>query len=693
MNQRTLPTTALGVVCLIFLMHAPGTTFARAPHVTFTLNALGLAVRQPDTLMIAGQLNNVGLDDALRVRIEHVRLGPASLLTAVPVRVGRIDSGGSAMVQVSVDAARLVQRSQYELVLVGSYETARSGEDESNADEAKGDEAEADNGKTDKGKTDEGKTGRGEGGDDERRGDRHRFRVEGSLSIPPASPGQAVFGSVTVGAATVSGGGFPAQLPEFDADVNLAAPVVPTAPFVAGTPTATGTSAVAAPIGDPPSVTFKVNRGLGISGAGIGCSGDPAAACAEPSGAVTGGGVVFFSANWAAGYSTDGGNTFTKLNPTTIFPNDAVGFCCDQIVQYVPSIDRFIWVLQGGNSNGYRLATASPAQVVSSGGTAWTYWNLTPQVFGQPVGTGFDYPDLSVGNSYLYMSWDAGDGNGCPSGCTTGFQVARMSLAEIQAAGTLFIEFTDPSDGPSGITWGDHLTQDTGDEIFWAGHNGNNQLRVFSSAESSNTYSWRDVGISSWANNAPTSTTPDGQDWLAKNFNGPNGNSFPRNGIIGATRSFNQLWFAWSAGTDSNFQQPHIEMVTLDRGNNFNPIQQVQIWNNSYAFAYPALATNACSSEVGLSFEYGGNGNYENHVVGFWGDFIAYITTGSDTGTDRFGDYVSVRQATPTQSDPGNLFAAFGFGVNKVASPGTGSTTDVHYVSFGRPATSCVIIP
>ena len=66
-----------------------------------------------------------------------------------------------------------------------------------------------------------------------------------------------------------------------------------------------------------------------------------------------------------------------------------------------------------------------------------------------------------------------------------------------------------------------------------------------------------------------------------------------------------------------------------------------------------------------MSFEYGGNGNFENHVVGFWGDFVAYITTSSDAGTDRFGDYVTIRRAPPTENEPGNFFTAFGFGVNK----------------------------
>src|SRR5262249_21347049 len=150
--------------------------------------------------------------------------------------------------------------------------------------------------------------------------------------------------------------------------------------------------------------------------------------------------------------------------------------------------------------------------------------------------TGFDYPDLSVGDNDLYMSWDAGAG--CPSGCTQGFQVARTSLSGLQAGGTITIQFTNPSKGT--MAWGSHVMQNTLDEVFWAGHNNNSSMRVFSAQESSNTYFWRDVGVSTWANNAPTSLTPDNQDWLAKNFHGPGGNSFPYNGIIGATRSGNE---------------------------------------------------------------------------------------------------------------------------------------------------------
>jgi hypothetical protein len=500
------------------------------------------------------------------------------------------------------------------------------------------------------------------------------FTLSTDLLIPPDAPGSNTLGTVEVVPSSTSGP-YPGQPPTFDEEVNPQRWTVPTGPFVSGTPSE-GTMVKPAPFGDPPAIAFNANNALNLVSGNFN---GQASTVAEPSGGATADGVVFATANWTAAYSMDGTN-FTQLDPTTIFPNDAVGFCCDQIVQYVPSIDRFVWLLQG---NGYRLATASPDDILMFGGQAWTYWNLTPGIFGSC--TSFDYPDLSVGNNELYMSWDAG------KSCSGGLQVARTSLAGIGAGGTITIEFTHPSDAP--MAWGSHLTQDTGDEVFWAGHNNNSNIRVFSLKEGDGFYSWRDVGISSWANNAPTSLTPDGQDWLAKNFNGPGGNSFPRNGVIGATRSGDQLWFAWTAGTDSNFQQAHVEMVQLDPSNSFHKDQQVQIWNNDYAFAYPALATNGCTGEVGLSFEYGGNGaHYENHVVGFWGDYLAYITTGSDVGTNRFGDYVSIRQALPTGADPGNLFAAFGYGLNSVPPPVGGTNTDVHYVLFGRPAAFCNII-
>ncbi len=613
---------------------APSLVKAQVSAVQFVTDQPGIAALGSN-LMVSLPIRNGGSLDATNVTVNSVTLQSGILAspTTFPVLLGTVAAGGRAIFQANFDATGLSQSTPYLMTVTGTYQVG---------------------------------------------GVTAGLSLNRFVIIPVASPGVGFSQTTAVGPNFVTGAPYPAQPINLAIDANETGPTVPTGPFVPGTPTPSGTASIPAalaataqlrlaqPQQQPPAITFNANNGLGINSAGLSCSGVASASCAEPSGANSGS-VIFVTTNWTAAYSTDGGTTFNQIDPTTVFPNDAVGYCCDQVVQYVPSIDRFIWLLQG---TGYRLAMASPADIVNSGGTSWTYWNLTPSVFGT-TGSAFDYPDLSVGNNSLYISWDAA----CSPSCSGGLQVARIALTGIQAGGTISIDYTNQSD--SNVAWGSHLSQNTQDEIFWAGHNGNSDLRVFSWAEGSNTYYWRDVTVSSWSNATLTSLSPDGQDWMNKL------SGFPANSVIGATRSANQLWFAWSAGTDGNFQQPHVEMVTLDRNNNFNVNQQVQIWNNGYAFVYPALATNACTGEVGLSLEYGGNGNYENHVVGFWGDYTVYTTTNSSVGTTRYGDYVTIRQ-DPTPNLYGAFFDAFGYGLNAIPAPGSGTQTDARYVVFGR---------
>src|SRR3984893_2423749 len=68
----------------------------------------------------------------------------------------------------------------------------------------------------------------------------------------------------------------------------------------------------------------------------------------EPSLSVNGD-VVFYTGNWYAAISSDGGNTFKFIDPKGMAqPADPpeMTFCCDQVVNYMPSIDTFVWLLQ-----------------------------------------------------------------------------------------------------------------------------------------------------------------------------------------------------------------------------------------------------------------------------------------------------------------------------------------------------------
>ncbi len=180
---------------------------------------------------------------------------------------------------------------------------------------------------------------------------------------------------------------------------------------------------------------------------------------ADISGAESGS-VVMSSGNWYAVYSTDSGSTFTSINPTTVFDNTADGgFCCDQIILYAPSIDRFLWLMQfstGSNGkNRLRIAAASPETVTSSKCTSWTYWDLTSDALGVVTTTTdatqknpihwLDYPNMSLGDNYVYISIDNVGAGGASPPTGGGSSSASPSPTSRPAARSITAILTGPS--------------------------------------------------------------------------------------------------------------------------------------------------------------------------------------------------------------------------------------------------------
>src|SRR5215472_18425410 len=96
-----------------------------------------------------------------------------------------------------------------------------------------------------------------------------------------------------------------------------------------------------------------------------------AASVSEPSVSAAGD-VVVYTGNWYAARSIDAGQTFQYINPFNAFPDPPnLGYCCDQVVNYLPTIDTFVWLLQYGPKSGpqqdniQRLAFATSDQVRS----------------------------------------------------------------------------------------------------------------------------------------------------------------------------------------------------------------------------------------------------------------------------------------------------------------------------------------
>jgi hypothetical protein len=521
-------------------------------------------------------------------------------------------------------------------------------------------------------------------------GTRHPFALVHVLAIPEAAPGSAESDTATVELG--SPGGSPGdEANSNEEDVNEDAYTTPIGLFVPVTPSASiqvqnvESTGVQRPIASGSSVTFVLNEALPSS------LYPQNLLAREPSGATAyplldpQASVVFITANASAAYSIDGGATFTALDPRSVFPSIPSGyggFCCDQIVQYVPGRDLVVWLMQffkasSGAHNGanfLRLAVANTRDIATDAYTAWKYWDLkSDQTFGFK-GSGLDFPDMAVGTNNLFISVDAGN-NGTPGSPPRGLMVIRVALDDLVArANPLPLHWVNPKYGGTAI--GSHLAQTPGDTAFWAGHKDTSTLRIFHWPDGSSVFHWRDRTTQSYLNKNYSSTTPapNPQDWMTKM------NSGTTDHILGATRSGNDLWFAWTAAANPPaFPQPYVALVDLDIASDFKVNQQSQIWTPDRSFAYPALATNAATGEIGFSLETGGPGFYENHAVGFVGGVI-FITTDSVAGTTRYGDYTTIRQdPMPT------LFDAFGYEVLTSPSGTPPNQAHVHYVVFGRP--------
>jgi hypothetical protein len=381
--------------------------------------------------------------------------------------------------------------------------------------------------------------------------------------------------------------------------------------------------------------------------------------------------VVMMSGNWYVDVSTDGGGSWKRFDPTTIFPNTlGSGFCCDQIVHYVPSIDRFVWYMQhvkGADSSGvFRLAVASSQAIVAGFTTAWTYWDFRSDDFGLP-GMDLDYPDLAFTRQFLHF---------CTDEIGVNLLIGRFDLNELAAGGGLNYRFTTPTDAPG--DYGGHLAQNSLDGAFWAGHKDNATLWVYSWPDSSTNYSWTEVKVAKWPNKTLSSTSPGSVDWLNKL------NDFPRNGVIGAARSGNSLWLGWCAskgkGESGGFDFPnaHIRIAEIEISTMAKK-SEMQIWNNDYAFAYPALNVNP-KGEVGIVLGWGGKNDNANTAVGILGDFVVWFANGSDITTTRWGDYVTCR----AEGGDSQRFAGFGYFIHKEPARPSGYYFEPYYVLFGR---------
>jgi hypothetical protein len=357
------------------------------------------------------------------------------------------------------------------------------------------------------------------------------------------------------------------------------------------------------------------------------------------------GGKIFYTGNWYATRSSDGGHNWDLLSPYNALPPVDGGFCCDQTLIYERSCNILVWLLQYVEKNGTNTLRVAVNPGATLGDNDWHWWDFKPEgVNSDWAGEWFDYNHVATSNNFLYVGTNVFRAS---NDRFTRSVLFRLPLDTLASGGALNYSYFTTSDNFSL-----RCTQGARDVMYFGSHNTRSQIRVFSWPENANAISTSNIDITQWNFNPPyTAPGPDGNNWLSRGD--------PR--ITGAMVARNVLTFAWTVNASGNRKQPHVRVVRIDAGN-MSLLDEPDIWNSNVAFAYAALCPNR-RGDTGITLFYGGGNSYPGHVVGVrdegsgkW-DLKATRIGTDGPGDGKWGDYLGI----VPNSDYGNTWFASGY--------------------------------
>ena len=352
---------------------------------------------------------------------------------------------------------------------------------------------------------------------------------------------------------------------------------------------------------------------------------------------------IFQTGNWYATLSNNGGSSWSYLNPFTLFGS---GFCCDQVTQYDPTTGHQFWLLMFSN---HMVIANAPSSAL---GGSWCYWNIAPSWIGQPSSTALDYNDMSITNSNVNLAI-----NFFPSTGGSGSAILRLpkkAMSSCSAFGYSYVTRTD------NFTF--KLVPGSTTTLYWGsnwGQTNGSSFRIFSWAESSNTYNWYDRTVASYSfftrNSGQNCGSTDG---VVKNWC-----QYADSRVLGAYLAAGVLGFSFNAKQDSSHPFPFTRIVWFN-ASNMSYIGAGDVWATWGAIQFLSLAPNA-QGNVGSEFAWGGGTGGTHYYPG------AAIETSTATtintspnyylwgsgntctygGLYRWGDYLTVRTYKANAND------------------------------------------
>lgn len=380
-----------------------------------------------------------------------------------------------------------------------------------------------------------------------------------------------------------------------------------------------------------PDSDFVLFRNIRLSDA---ATGGQTSTVGEPS-LFNNGKQLFMTGNWYATRSLDNGNSWDFVSPYNFLPPVNGGFCCDQTAIYDPAHDLGIWLLQYIEQAGTNTLRVAVKRGATLGNNVWAWWDFRPEQLNPSwAGEWFDYNHAALSNNYLYVATNAFRAS---NGSWTRSVVLRLPLETLANGGNLSYRHFF-----STTNFSLRCTQGAAGTMYFASHNNNSQIRLFSWPESGNSIGQVDINVALWSAGTYSAPGPDGRNWLGRCDSRITA-GWVANGVIGF------LWTVNRQGAARPF--PHVRVVRINEASK-TLINQPDIWNAQFAYAYPDVSPND-RGDIGVTLFRGGGSLHPGHVVGIWDDYFngwslqATLNGTNGPADGKWGDYLSCRRHSP----------------------------------------------
>jgi hypothetical protein len=356
---------------------------------------------------------------------------------------------------------------------------------------------------------------------------------------------------------------------------------------------------------------------------------------------------TFYTGNWFAARSTNGGIFWTHVDPFPGWPAYSP-FCCDQVALPDKARTRFFWERMGSpgtNPDTGNYENVFKLSVSANGGATWWTYTVAPlNVNGSWTNQWWDYCHMQLAGRYLYIAWNMFN----QAGSWTQSVMLRWPLDALAAgAGFSYNYYYSTS-------WFTFVpAQGCDHTMYWASNwpnaaPQNSRIAIWKWDEDTTTVTSVVKDVTAW-------TATGRGDAVCGAASGNWAARYDQRVLTGARYRIwntnlkyygrNVLGWWWNVAQGGSFPKPYIEGAaffedTLAQvpGNQGRPL----VYNTGTCFAYPAASVNE-RGDVGLVINYSSGAALNPSV--------AYCLSDDYTGAPPGWTYHTVRTSTTRPSD------------------------------------------